>query len=49
VGDGSVPKGELDRLGWVTLAEAQELLLSGQVPFLDRLVSALEHPDPAAR
>ncbi len=35
---------ELDRVEWVGLGEARQLLLSGQVPFLDRLESVLDDP-----
>ena len=36
---------EVDRSAWFDLDEARERLLSGQVPFLDRLVEALRESD----
>ncbi len=38
---------EVDRLAWVGLAQARTMLLKGQVPFLDRLIDALEGGPPS--
>ena len=38
---------EVDRVAWAGLAQARTMLLKGQVPFLDRLIDALEGDPPA--
>jgi predicted NUDIX family NTP pyrophosphohydrolase len=35
---------EVDRVEWMTVADAQKKLLKGQAPFLDRLLKALGFP-----
>jgi predicted NUDIX family NTP pyrophosphohydrolase len=39
---------EVDRAGWFSLAIAQEKLVKGQVPLLERLAKALQVPIPLA-
>jgi predicted NUDIX family NTP pyrophosphohydrolase len=39
---------EIDRVGWFSVAEANEKLLKGQRPLLERLMAALEGGEPAA-
>jgi predicted NUDIX family NTP pyrophosphohydrolase len=37
---------EIDRVGWFSMAEANEKLVKGQRPLLDRLTAALEGGEP---
>jgi predicted NUDIX family NTP pyrophosphohydrolase len=39
---------EIDRVGWFPVAAARLKLLQGQLPLLDRLMSALEADEPGA-